>query len=69
MPHDLKTAIGHGLHVVHNTHTGKKAMHSVASSAIAAGAAVLTPIVGSTAAPFVAAAAIGYGLYRLFKKK
>jgi hypothetical protein len=67
MPHRLTDTIGHGLHVAHNTHTGKQASNSVASSAIAVGTAILTPIVGPAAAPIVTVAAIGYGLYRLFK--
>jgi hypothetical protein len=68
MSHDTKTKIAHGIHALHHTEAGKKAIHTIATGTIAVGTAVLAPIVGTAAAPVVTVAAIGYGLYRLFKK-
>jgi len=65
--HTLKDAIAHGIHLAHRTEAGKKAIHTIATGTVAVGTAALAPIVGATAAPVLAIAAIGYGLWKLFK--
>ncbi len=68
MSHDTKSKIAHGIHAAHQTEVGKKVIGAVGKTALVAGTTVLTPVVGATLAPVVTVAAIGYGLWKIFKK-
>jgi hypothetical protein len=68
MSHDTTTKIAHAIHAVHNTEIGKKAIHTVGTGAVAVATAVLGPAVVAVAAPVAIVAAIGWGIWSVFKE-
>lgn len=62
--HDWRQTLAHGLHVLHQTKTGRAAIHAATGTALALGSAIAGPVVG----PAAVMAAATYGLWHVFKK-